>query len=197
MTLRRGCLAAAVLAALAVAATGAWADLSNALNPFSNYFNNVARAAERNDVAAVRSLLSSGNNPNQVEEDSQRTGLQWAAINGNLQILAILIKAGVRIGDRDKLGNTALHYAAEHNQLEALKLLLDVGAAIDDQNHDGMTPLMIGARNGEVEIVRTLLARGANPNKSDYTGRDAVGWAAEGHRPAVVEAIRSAAARKH
>jgi ankyrin repeat protein len=197
MILGRGRLAAAILLTLAAAAPGSRADLSNALNPFSNYYNNVARAAERNDVAAVRSLLSSGNNPNQAEEDSQRTGLQWAAINGNLQIVAILIKAGARIGDRDKLGNTALHYTAEHNQLEALKLLLDVGAVIDDQNHDGMTPLMIAAKNGEVEIVRTLLARGANPSKSDYTGRDPAGWAAESHRPAVVEAIRAALAQKH
>jgi ankyrin repeat protein len=192
----RGRLTAAVLFVLTAAAPAARADLSNALNPFSNYYNNVARAAERNDAGAVRSLLSSGNNPNQVEEDSQRTGLQWSAINGNLQIMAILIKAGARIGDRDKLGNTALHYATEHDQLEALKLLLDVGAVIDDQNHDGMTPLMIAAKNGEVEIVRTLLTKGANPNKSDYTGRDAAGWAADSHRPAVVEAIRAAAARK-
>ena len=129
--------------------------------------------------------MSRGNNPNQVEEDSQRTGLQWAAINGNLQIVAILLKAGAKIDARDNLGNTPLIYAADHDHLELAKLLLDVGAAIDSQDKNGMTPLMLGARNGQIEIVRTLLARGANPNKSDFTGRDAVGWALDSHRPAM------------
>jgi uncharacterized protein len=170
--------------------------LSDALNPFGNYYNNVARAAETNDVARVRSLLASGNSVNQVEADSQQSGLQWAAINGNIQITAILIKAGARLNDADKLGNTALHYAAQHNQVEILKLLLDVGAAIDPQNHDGLTPLMTGARAGNVEVVRTLLARGANANKSDYTGRDALGWAADSHRQALIAMLQDAT-KKH
>jgi len=182
---------------LAASLSGARAEgLSDALNPFSNYYNNVARAAEKNDVAQVRSLLASGNNPNQAEGDSLQTGLMWAAINGNIQITAILLKANARPNDRDKLGNTALHYAAIHNQLEILKLLVQVGAGIDEQNHDGMTPLMLAAQKGEVEIVRTLLADGANPNKSDFTGRDALGWAQDSHRPALVELLKDAALRK-
>jgi hypothetical protein len=40
--------------------------------------------------------------------------------------------------------------------------------------------------------VRALLAKGANPAKTDYTGRDALGWAEDGHRPAVVQAIARA-----
>ena len=59
-----------------------------------------------------------------------------------------------------------------------------------------MTPLMFAAKAGDIESVRALLARGANPNISDYTGRDAVGWALESHRQAVVELIRDAQ-RKH
>lgn len=197
MTMRRSGSVGVALLAIFFLAPGARADVSDALNPFGNYYNNVARAAETNNAAQVRSLLSSGNNANQVEADSQQSGLQWAAINGNIQIAAILIKAGARLNDQDKLGNAALHYAAEHNQLEILKLLLDVGAGIDEQNHDGMTPLMLAARGGYAEIVRTLLAHGADPNKSDYTGRDAAGWAADSHRPAVIALLKDASARKH
>jgi ankyrin repeat protein len=197
MTLRGGMLFAAVLLALAGPAPGVQAEgLSDALNPFGAYYNNVARAAEKNDVSQVRSLLASGNNPNQAEGDSLQTGLQWAAINGNIQITAILVKAGARLNDRDKLGNTALHYAAIHGQVEIAKLLLDVGAGIDEQNHDGTTPLMFAAQKGEVEMVRTLLARGANPNKSDYTGRDALSWGMDSHRPALVELLKQAAVKK-
>jgi ankyrin repeat protein len=173
------------------------ADISSALNPFGNYTNNIARAAEANDVGKVRALLSSGNNVNEVEEAGQRTGLHTAAINGNIQIVAILIKAGARVDARDTLGNTPLIYAADHDHLEVAKLFLDVGAQIDAENKNGMTPLMVAAKDGEVEMVRTLLAHGANPNKSDYTGRDSLGWALDSHRPAIIAILKDAQARKH
>jgi uncharacterized protein len=197
MTARVGAVFGFVLLALTAWAPGARADISSALNPFSNFYNNIARAAEANDVAKVRTLISSGNNVNQTEEDSQRTGLHAVAINGNLQIAAILIKAGARIDVRDNLGNTPLIYAADHDHLEMAKLLMDVGAQVDAENKNGMTPLMIAAKDGEVEMVRTLLARGANPNKSDYTGRDPLGWALESHRPAIIAILKDAQAHKH
>jgi len=178
--------------ALMAVAPGARADL----NPFTNYANNISRAAAANNVAKVRTLLSDGNSPNQIDEDNQRTGLHEVAMNGNIQIAAILIKAGAQIDIRDKLGNTPLIYAAEHDHGELLKLLLDVGAQVDGQNRGGMTALMVAAKNGEVEIVRILLAHGANPTKSDFTGRDAIGWSLDSHRPAVIELLKDAAARK-
>ncbi|HYM71365.1 MAG TPA: ankyrin repeat domain-containing protein [Stellaceae bacterium] len=180
-----------VLVSLILAAPAARADL----NPFSAYWNNVARATEKNDVGKVQTLLSSGSSPNDTDENG-RTGLHIAATNGNIQIVAILIKAGAKIDQRDKIGETPLHYAAERAHLEIIKLLLDVGAPVDTQDKNGMTPLMLAARNGQVEIVRTLLARGASPNKSDFTGRDAASWALDGHRPMVVQLIKQAAARK-
>jgi uncharacterized protein len=77
------------------------------------------------------------------------------------------------------------------------KLLIDVGAQIDAENKNGMTSLMVAAKGGEVEMVRILLARGANPSKSDYTGRDSLGWALDSHRPAVIAILKDAQARKH
>ena len=197
MTARFTAMVGFALLALGVSAPGARADISSALNPFSAFYNNVARAAEANDVGKVRAMLTSGNNVNEVEDDTQRTGLHESAINGNLQIAAILIKAGARIDARDNLGNTPLLYAADHDHLEMAKLLLDVGAQIDAENKNGMTALMVAAKDGEVEMVRSLLARGANPNKSDYTGRDALGWALDSHRQALVVLLKDAQAHKH
>jgi ankyrin repeat protein len=124
-------------------------------------------------------------------------GMHVAATNGNLQIAAILIKAGADINLRDKIGSTPLDDAAEHGRLEMLKLLLDVGAIVDAENKNGMTPLMFAAKSGDVEAVRALLAHGANPNKSDYTGRDAASWALDSHRQAVIVVLKDAAAHKH
>jgi len=160
-------------------------------NPFGTYYENVARAAKQNDSGSVRLLVSNGANPNQTDEE-QRTGLHYGAMSGNLRIIAILIKAGARLDPKEKLGNTPLHLAVERDQVEAAKLLLDAGAAVDAENKNGMTPLMMAAGAGKLEIVNALLAKGANVAKTDYTGRDAAGWAAESHRPAVIQAIKRA-----
>jgi uncharacterized protein len=165
------------------------------INPFATTYENVARAAKLNDANLVRSLLANGGIPNQTDEQG-RAGLHYAAINGNQVIILFLIKAGAKLDPKDRLGNTPLHLAADGNQVEAAKLLLDIGAPVDPENKDGMTPLMVAANRGNVEIVQVLLAKGASVTKTDYTGRDAAGWAVESHRPAVVQAIKRAQAAK-
>ena len=164
-------------------------------NLFNSYYDNIARAAAENDTAKVRQLVTSGSNPNETNDES-RTGLHIAAINGNLSIAAILIKGRAKLDITDKLGNTPLHYAADRNQVEMATLLLDAGAAADPTNRNGVTPLMIAAGRGDLEIVRALLAKGANPSRTDFTGRDAVGWASDSRRPLVIQALQRAAATK-
>jgi ankyrin repeat protein len=184
-------LVVTALAAGVAVAPAARADM----NPFSDFYNNIARVAAQNDAAKIRDLLSQGYSPNQVDENN-RTGLDVAASNGNLQIMAMLYKARADINQRDNVGSTALHYAAERDRLEAVKLLLDIGANVDVENKNGMTPLMYAAKVGDPDMVRALLAHGANPGKSDFTGRDAANFALDARHPAVAQLIRDAAARK-
>jgi ankyrin repeat protein len=165
-------------------------------NPFAEYYNNIPRAAQASDVGKIRQLLTNGYSPNQTEEAGGTTGMHVAAGSGNLQIMAILFKAGADVNQRDKVGSTPLDYAAEHARLDAVKLLLDMKASVDAENKNGMTPLMFAAKAGDIETVRALLAKGANPNKSDYTGRDALAWALESRRQGVVQTLRDAS-RKH
>ena len=77
-----------------------------------------------------------------------------------------------------------------------VKLLLDAGAAADPTNKNGVTPLMMAAGRGNLEIVRALLDKGANPSRTDFTGRDALGWAGDSRRPIVVQALQRAATTK-
>src|SRR5689334_7438014 len=182
-----------VLAALGVAVVGSAPHAD--VNIFGGYWENVARAARQNDAAQVRSLLANDGNPNQIDDEG-RAGLHYAAMNGNLTIIALLIKASAKHDAKDKLGNTPLHLAADRNQVEAAKLLLDIGSPVDAENKNGMTPLMMAANRGNIEVVVALLAKGASVTKTDFTGRDAAGWALESHRPAVVQAIKQAQTAK-
>ena len=182
-------------AALCSAAIPALAQLN--LNPLAGYYQNIPRAVQANDVARVRTLLADGNSPNQTDENGGTTGLHIAASNGNLQILAILYKAGADVNQKDAVGSIPLDYAVEHDHLEAAKLLVQLKSNINAQNKNGMTPLMFAAKAGDSEMVRMLLAGGANPNTADYTGRDAAGWALESHRQSVVQILKNAATQKH
>jgi ankyrin repeat protein len=162
------------------------------LNPFGALYKNIPRAAQANDAAKIRTLLSDGVSPNQTDENGGTTGMHIAASSGNLQILAILYKAGADINQRDNVGSTPLDYAAEYDRLAAAQLLIEMKAKLNEQNKNGMTALMFAGRTGDVELVRLLLASGANPNLLDYTGRDAAGWALDAHRPSVVRMLKDA-----
>lgn len=162
------------------------------LNPFSGYYKNIPRAAKANDVGKIRQLLSDGASPNQTDEDNATTGMHVAAAAGNLQIMAILYKAGADINARDNVGDSPLDLAAEHDQFEAAKLLIEMKARINDQDKNGMTALMFAAKAGDVEMVRYMLQAGANAKTTDYTGRDAAGWALESHRAMVVQTLKNA-----
>ena len=107
-------------AAFATAIVGSSAPLAQGfqVNPFSQYYENVARAAKQNEAGLVRSIIANGGYPDQADEMG-RTGMHYAAINGNLQIIAILIKGGAKLDVKEKLGNTPLHLAADSNQVEA------------------------------------------------------------------------------
>ena len=55
------------------------------------YFGNPARAARDNNAEAVRTLLAGEDaKPNLTDEES-RTAMHYAASNGNVEIIAILI----------------------------------------------------------------------------------------------------------
>ncbi|HTV89951.1 MAG TPA: ankyrin repeat domain-containing protein [Stellaceae bacterium] len=162
---------------------------------FGSYWENVARQTAQNDAAAVRSLLADNHDPNE-EDDQGQTGLIIAAKNDNMLIAEMLIKAGAHVDAVDRLGNTSLHYAAERNYADMARLLLDSHAAVDPQNRDGMTPLMLAASHGHFEIVQALLEKGASATKTDYTGRDAVDWAADSDQTAIAQLLRRAEARR-
>ena len=193
MRLRFGVFGVVLAAIFLATASPGRAQLN--LNPLAPFYKNIARAVQANDVGRVRQLLADGSSPNETD-DNGAAGMHIAAGSGNLQLMAILYKAGGDINQKDAVGSTPLDYAAEHDHLEAAKLLIQMKSNINAQNKNGMTPLMFAAKTGDPELVRLLLAGGANPNMSDYTGRDASGWALESHRQGVVQILKDAQ-RKH
>ncbi|HEY7990372.1 MAG TPA: ankyrin repeat domain-containing protein [Stellaceae bacterium] len=130
------------------------------------------RAAERNDFDAVLNMLQRGDTTDTEGED-RRAALSFAAANGNMQIMNLLLDHLADVEHRDRFGDTALHWAALNGQTEAVKRLLAANAGINDQNGQGVTALMMAVSNNRREVVRILVDAGADLQIEDFTGHDA------------------------
>lgn len=135
-------------------------------------------AVANEDVEMIRVLFQYRANPNAAciggdwtdFDDRQyclpRTPLQEASMNGNKEIVEMLLENGANVNSPPVLGNgaTALQYASMHGFLGIAHLLLgheaDVNAA--PAKIDGRTALEGAAENGRLDMVQLLLNAGAN-----------------------------------
>lgn len=149
----------------------------------------LANAAAQNKTEDVAGMLRRGDNPN-FTDSAGRTPLGYAAAFGNAAMLKALLESGARVDYRDNFGRTALHWAAEGGQAESIRLLVAAKAPVDATARQGITPLMLAAGGNKSDAVKALLAGGADPKKQDFTGRDALGWAAG--KPAALRVLQAA-----
>ena len=154
-------------------------------------------AARRGDVAAVRSALSDGADPNAAEGDGL-TALHIAAEQGDSQIARLLIGARANVEAKTRLGEyTPLHLAAEGAHVSVVRVLLEAGADVRAATtNTGVTPLHLAAKalNGE-GAVRELLRHGAPVNALEASaGQTPLMFAASyGRAAAVRELLRGGA----
>jgi len=149
--------------------------------------SDAADAAQRNDIAALRAMVTKRVNVNTPQPDGT-TALHWAAHWNDVETVKLLLRAGANAATTNRFGASPLSEAAISGNADVVKALLDGGAdAKSLATPDGETVLMSAARSGNVESVRMLLDRGADVNARErYKGQTALMWAAaERHAPVV------------
>ena len=146
----------------------------------------IADAAMRGDVAAVRALLAKKVNVNAPQNDGA-TALHWAVQRGNVDLVNLLVRSGANVTAATREGVTPLWMASLNGDAAALGALIEAGADPNEKLPLGRTPLMIASRTGNVAAMAVLLDKGADPNAKDtLRGTTPVMWAAdEGHAPAI------------
>jgi ankyrin repeat protein len=143
-------------------------------------------AAKSGDLNAVRALLKSGVDPNQMAPDGA-TAVHWAVHRDNLAMLNALLAAGAQPDRVTRYRIAPLTLAAQNGNTAIVERLLAAGANADTTSEEGQTALMTAARNGSVATMRALLARGAQVGLTEsFRGQTALMFAAgEGNTDAV------------
>lgn len=126
-------------------------------------------SARKGDLKGVEEALASGADPNGFDLFNTSV-LMAAAIEGHVEVVKRLIKAGAKVDLNHPKGQmerkaTALMHAARMGQVEVMKALKEAGANVKAKAMTGETALMWAAREGKEEAIRWLLGEGLDPNE--------------------------------
>ena len=156
----------------------------------------VADAAMNGDRAAVRALLTGGDDVNVAQGDGM-TALHWAARHGDVDLIKMLLAAGANVKATTRLASyTPLLMAAEIGSAGAIDALIAAGADPKGTTASGVTPLMFASAAGQADAVKTLVARGADVNAAEPTrGTTALMFAAANRRTEAIRALLAAGAK--
>jgi len=119
-------------------------------------------AAEKGDVAAVKSLLAKGASPNDASSLDSFTPLHHAASRGHLDVVNVLLCAGALADPTNRAAETPLHLACYGGHIEVVVALIEGGADVDAKNEYDETPLFYAARKDNHSSVKVLLQHNAD-----------------------------------
>lgn len=146
----------------------------------------IYKAIKLNHMKTIKHLINK-RNVNQLNSNGE-TILNYAIINGNINIVKYLAQKGININkkskvkykfiikngkikqtvkiieDDGKIGDTPLIIAIKANKSDVTKLLIRLGAKINLKNNRSNTPLNIAIKTQNIKLIKYLLKKGANVN---------------------------------
>jgi ankyrin repeat protein len=135
-------------------------------------------AARAGSVPAVRLLLARGVDVNAAETYQKTTALMWAAAEGHLDVVDVLLEAGADVNrqahvtsltsrhnaDHPTGGFSALMWAARRGDDAMVRRLVARGADVNLKNGDLASAAMIAIYNDRFDVARTLIELGSDVN---------------------------------
>ena len=135
-------------------------------------------ASRSGSVPAVRLLLARGVQVNTAESFQKTTALMWAAAEGHIDVVDVLIEAGAdpnlqghvtsltkrHNADHPTGGFTALMYAARSGNEALVRRLVARGANVNLKNGDGASAAMVAMYNDRFDLAATLIELGSDAN---------------------------------
>jgi ankyrin repeat protein len=118
-----------------------------------------------------------------------RTPLSWAAQEGRLGIVGLLIQGGADLDELDGEGCTPLRRALENGHEAVAQLLIERGADVNLRDERGNTPLLWPSDMGNEGVVQLLIHNGADVNVRNVDGWTALMRTSYNGKKAVVQLL--------
>lgn len=139
----------------------------------------IIEAALGRDMPRVRAALDAGENVDERDADS-RTALHHACIQGQEELVDLLLSFKADVACADSNGWTPLHFAAQSYGVSIAQKLIGAGARVDAVDAHGNTPLFraVFESKGRGLMIRLLLEKGANRDQKNNHGTSPAALAA-------------------
>jgi uncharacterized protein len=135
-------------------------------------------ASRSGSVPTVRLLLTRGVDVNAAEKFQNTTAVMWAAAEGHVDVVDVLIEAGADINrqghittltDRNNAdhptgGFTPLMWAARAGNDALVRRLVEKGAKVNLKNGDEASAAMVAMYNDRFDVAGTLIELGSDVN---------------------------------
>ena len=147
-------------------------------------------AIKHGNLPAVRALLKSGVDVNEIINTDEDRALHYAAIKPNPKVVKALIEAGADVNVRDCEDDTALISAIWPKlNVPNVMELIKAGADVNIADNYGETPLHLAVRDGQEISVALLIQAGADVHKVNEDGNSPMeiavkleaSWKEDGH----------------
>ncbi|XP_027591849.2 caskin-1 isoform X2 [Pipra filicauda] len=161
----------------------------------------LVQAVKAEDIAAVQKLLQrpkpgkakllgSAKKVNVNFQDTDGfSALHHAALNGNTELISLLLEAQAAVDIKDNKGMRPLHYAAWQGKKEPMKMVLKAGSSVNIPSDEGQIPLHLAAQHGHYDVSEMLLQHQSNPCIMDNSGKTPLDLACEFGRVGVVQLL--------
>lgn len=135
------------------------------------------RAARSRDVADCSRMVKEKPELANAVEAGGFAALHFAAFNGDMEMIRLLLehKADANIENMD--GNTPLVMAVKGRQLEAIRVLVNAGADVNKESDSGSTAAHYAASMAYLDCLRLLVELGAKTIYAESEAGTLLHWA--------------------
>lgn len=140
-----------------------YADKEKRLTDYNNEVEEINKLIKKLGEDEINELIKDG-------YMNETTLLHFAAVNGYVDIVKVLLEKGADVNAKNNYRHTPLHSAVINGNVNVVNALLGEKADVKAVDKNGDTPLHFAAINRHIEIIKTLLENGADVDAKNKDG---------------------------